>query len=55
MVALWIALIWSFLGVVVISTMEKNNTDNVSAKKATMLIAASGPAMWLYTIYRCVR
>jgi len=55
MVIMWILLIWAFLGIIVISMMEKRNTSNISTKKASVLIFASGPVIWLYTLYRCLR
>ena len=55
MITIWILTIWAFLGIIVISMMEKRNTSNISTKKAAVIIFASGPAIWLYTLYRCLR
>jgi len=55
MLSLWVLIIWAVLGVIFISTMENNNTDSISIKKAIILIFVSGPVMWLYTLYRYIR
>jgi len=55
MYILWIAIVWSILGVIFISIMDNNNTGNTSVKKAIILILVSGPVMWIYSLYRYLR
>lgn len=52
MLVIWIALIWSFLGVVFISSMERSTVYNITPGKALFVIFLCGPAMWCYAMYR---